>query len=71
MNFKNVYKTLMRLEQLEQNRMKVKKLQALMLATCVAVCSVTPKFYAKIGQLTPLFYRPSKMAIHFLIKNSL
>ena len=42
MYFKNIYKTLMRLEQLERNRMKVKKLQALMLATCVAVCSVTP-----------------------------
>ena len=35
MYFKNMSKTLMRLEQLERNRMKVKKLQALMLATCV------------------------------------
>ena len=55
MYFKNIYKTLMRLEQLEQNRMKVKKLQALMLARYVAVCSVTPKHYAKIVQLAPLF----------------
>ena len=70
MYFKNMSKTLMRLEQLERNRMKVKKLQALMLATCVAVCSVTPKHYAKTVQMTPLFYRPGKMAIHFLIKNS-
>ena len=70
MYFKNMSKTLMRLEQLERNRVKVKKLQALMLATCVAVFSVTPKHYAKIVQMTPLFYRPGKMAIHFLIKNS-
>ena len=50
--------------------MKVKKVQALMLATCVAVCSVTPKHYAKIVQMNPLFYRRGKMAVHFLIKNS-
>ena len=56
MYFKNIYKTLMRLAQLEQNRMKVKKLQALMLATCVAVCFVTPEHYSRIVQLTPLFY---------------
>ena len=70
MYFKNIHKTLMRLERLDRNRMKGKKVQALMLATCVAVCSVTPKHYAKIVQMNPLFYRRGKMAVHFLIKNS-
>ena len=32
MYFKNIYKTLMRLEQLERNRANVKKLQALTLS---------------------------------------
>ena len=35
MYFKNISKTLMRLEQLERNRKKVKKLQALTLSICL------------------------------------
>ena len=71
MYFKNMSKTLMRLEQLERNGMKVKKLQALMLATCVAVCSVTPKHYAKIVQMTPLFYRPNRARSSQVLQNSM